>query len=128
MNLTPTHWQRFEGLAVLIACLLLYYYQDVSWLLFAVLFLVPDVSMIGYVRGAAVGALAYNLGHTYVLSIALGCVGLLLQHPTLIALSLIWTGHIGFDRFLGFGLKLSTGFNDTDLGRIGRASNRKQLA
>lgn len=29
--------------------------------------------------------------------------------------------HVGFDRALGYGLKLPTGFKDTHLGRIGRA-------
>ncbi len=32
----------------------------------------------------------------------------------------VWTAHIAMDRALGYGLKLSTGFSDTHLGRIGQ--------
>ncbi len=39
-----------------------------------------------------------------------------LLHP----IALIWFGHIGVDRLLGYGLKLPTGFQDTHHGRIGR--------
>lgn len=31
-------------------------------------------------------------------------------------IALVWAAHIGFDRVLGFGLKLPTGFRDTHLG------------
>jgi hypothetical protein len=37
------------------------------------------------------------------------------------AARLILGAHIGFDRALGFGLKLPTSFRDTHLGRIGRS-------
>ena len=37
-----------------------------SWGLFALLFLVPDVSMIGYFVNPRVGAITYNAVHTYV--------------------------------------------------------------
>ncbi|MEF9606012.1 DUF4260 family protein, partial [Paracoccus sp. PXZ] len=32
----------------------------------------------------------------------------------------LWLAHVGFDRVLGYGLKLPSGFRDTHLGRIGR--------
>jgi hypothetical protein len=32
----------------------------------------------------------------------------------------ILAAHVGFDRALGYGLKLPTSFRDTHLGRIGR--------
>ena len=38
----------------------------------------------------------------------------------LVQVALIWFGHIGVDRLLGYGLKLPTAFQDTHLGRIGR--------
>jgi hypothetical protein len=37
------------------------------------------------------------------------------NHQTVLALSLIWIAHIGFDRMLGFGLKYPTVFKDTHL-------------
>jgi hypothetical protein len=38
----------------------------------------------------------------------------------LLGIAAIWAAHIGFDRMLGYGLKYSSSFNDTHLGRIGR--------
>jgi hypothetical protein len=40
---------------------------------------------------------------------------------TLLAIAAVWAAHIGFDRMLGYGLKYSSAFGDTHLGRIGRA-------
>ena len=37
-------------------------------------------------------------------------------------LGLLWVAHVGFDRMMGYGLKESSGFNDTHLGRIGRGT------
>ena len=120
MHTFPAVWLRLEGLVVLIASLLLYAQHGRGWLLFAALFLAPDLSMLGYVRGPIVGAATYNAAHTYAVSLTLAILGLLLGQPVLVALSLIWSAHIGFDRALGYGLKLRSGFQDTHLGRIGR--------
>jgi hypothetical protein len=35
----------------------------------------------------------------------------------------VWIAHFAVDRASGHGLKLSTGFQDTHLGRIGRERN-----
>ena len=35
--------------------------------------------------------------------------------------ALVWAAHIGFDRALGYGLKLPHGFQSTHLGDLGRA-------
>jgi hypothetical protein len=40
--------------------------------------------------------------------------------PVLLAGSVL-LAHVGMDRALGYGLKLPTSFQDTHLGRIGRA-------
>lgn len=116
-----TYWLRLEGLAALLVSALLYARSGHGWLLFAALFLVPDLSMLGYLRGPAAGALSYNLVHTYAAPLALAGLGLLLGQPLMTALALIWTAHIGFDRALGYGLKRPTGFHDTHLGPIGPA-------
>ena len=39
----------------------------------------------------------------------------------LLSLAFILGAHIGFDRALGYGLKLPSGFKDTHLGRLGRS-------
>jgi hypothetical protein len=115
-------WLRAEGAAVFAAALVGHSIVGGSWLLFAVLFFVPDLAMLGYLVGPRFGAVAYNLAHTYVGPVALAGAGGLLGVPLLPALALIWAGHIGFDRMLGYGLKLPTDFRDTHLGRIGRTA------
>jgi hypothetical protein len=95
-----------------------------GWGLFALLFLVPDLSMLGYLRGARVGAVAYNVVHTYVGPALLAATAFLWLGPLWLGIALIWSAHIGLDRLLGYGLKLPTGFESTHLGPIGRARSR----
>jgi hypothetical protein len=110
-------WLRLEGAAVLLFAVGLYAWGDHSWLLFAVLFLSPDLSFLGYLAGARVGAMTYNALHSYVGPLALAAVLLLTGHAVMLAL--IWAAHLGFDRLVGYGLKYPTDFKDTHLGRIG---------
>jgi len=114
-------WLRFEGLAVLVAAVFFYREQRLSWLLFAVLFLVPDLSLLGYLAGSRAGAVAYNVAHSYLLPLLLLIASLFAGHRVLTLYALIWMAHIGFDRMVGYGLKYPWGFGDTHLGRIGKA-------
>jgi len=111
---------RLEGAAAFAAALALYAHAGFSWPMFALLFLAPDLAMLGYLIGPRAGAAAYNLVHTYALALPLALGGYLLASPLVLALGLILIAHIGMDRMLGYGLKLQTGFADTHLGRIGR--------
>jgi Domain of unknown function (DUF4260) len=111
---------RLEGFAAFAAAFLLYAHAGFSWPAFALLFLVPDVSMLAYFAGPRVGAFGYNLVHTYTLALVCVLSGFIGGVPVLTAAGLIWIAHIGFDRALGFGLKYPTGFGDTQLGRTGR--------
>ena len=111
---------RLEGLIVLLVSLMLYSGFGEGWVLFGVLFLAPDLSMLGYLAGPRVGAISYNAAHTYAASGALAGFGLALASPLAVALALIWTAHIGFDRAMGYGLKSPSGFHTTHLGQIGR--------
>ena len=116
---------RIEGVAVAVASVMLYYHHAGGWLMFVLLFLFPDLFMLGYLAGPRVGAVAYNLVHVYISPLVLGAVGVLFDVPLAVALALIWTAHIGFDRALGYGLKYATAFGDTHLGRLGRRIGRK---
>ena len=112
-------WLRAEGAAVLVAAVAGYWMLDASWLLFAVLLLVPDIGAIGYLAGPRVGALTYNIAHIYLgpaAALFAGVAGVAWGVPV----GLIWLAHIGMDRALGYGLKSPTGFRETHLGRIGR--------
>jgi uncharacterized protein DUF4260 len=111
--------RRLEGLVALGAGIAAYVWLGQSWILFAVLFLVPDLAMLGYLRSTRFGGLAYNLVHTYVAPAVLALLGLAVG-PLAYALAAIWVAHIGLDRMLGYGLKLDS-FEQTHLGPIGKA-------
>lgn len=116
---------RLEGAAVLLAALLAYGRLDAGWWTFAALFLVPDLSMLGYLAGPRVGAALYNAGHSYLAPALLAAVAFALDAPGLAA-ALIWAAHIGFDRMAGFGLKYESRFVDTHLGIVGRAAEAER--
>jgi uncharacterized protein DUF4260 len=111
---------RLEGVAAFAAAVAFYAQAGFSWPAFALFFLAPDLAMLAHFVGPRAGAIAYNLAHTYVLAAALTLAGFFGGVPALAAAGLIWIAHIGFDRALGYGLKYSSGFGDTHLGRIGR--------
>ena len=111
---------RVEWAAVAAGATILYALTGVSWWLFALLILAPDLSMLGYLAGPRLGALAYNAFHVLILPVLLALAGIWSGHAPATAVALVWIAHIAVDRALGYGLKLSTGFQDTHLGRIGR--------
>src|SRR3984885_15794396 len=113
-------WLRLEGLATLTISLCLYQRHGAPWLIFAILFLLPDLSMLGYLTGALVGAIAYNIAHSYILPIMLIIFAILTARVAVVPYALIWIAHIGFDRMLGYGLKYGSAFGHTHLGWIGR--------
>jgi hypothetical protein len=112
---------RLEGLLVLVAAMLAYDKFGAGWATFAWFFLVPDISFLGYLAGARVGAISYNLAHSYIGAMTCLIASQLFAIPLLLTVGIIWCAHIGFDRALGYGLKYATGFKFTHLGRIGRA-------
>ncbi|MEM8601955.1 MAG: DUF4260 domain-containing protein [Bacteroidota bacterium] len=111
---------RLEGALVLVACAWIYSGLNQGWMLFLLVFFAPDLAAVGYLAGKRTGAAAYNALHTYLGPLALGIVGGVLAMDVVVGVALIWGAHIGFDRALGFGLKLPTSFRDTHLGRIGK--------
>jgi hypothetical protein len=113
--MTPRPLLHLEGAAVLVASLFAYHWTHASWLQFALLFLLPDLSMLGYLANVRLGATAYNAIHTYLGPLALAGYSIQTSHPSLLPLSFIWIAHIGFDRMLGYGLKYPTQFKDTHL-------------
>ena len=116
---------RLEGLTLFAGMTLLYGFWGGPWWVYAVLFLAPDISFLGYLAGPKVGAIAYNAVHSYIVPMALMTAGFGFAPPLLLTIAMIWLAHIGFDRALGYGLKYSAGFGFTHLGRIGREARRR---
>ncbi|MGE0792512.1 MAG: DUF4260 domain-containing protein [Sandaracinaceae bacterium] len=112
---------RIEGLAAMSAAVIGFHFLGGSWAIFAALFLVPDLSLLGYRAGPRVGAILYNAGHSLIGPALLAAGALAFGAPTLVLGALVWVAHIGFDRALGYGLKHTDAFTSTHLGRIGRA-------
>jgi hypothetical protein len=113
---------RLEGLGLFLGMTLLYGVWDGSWWIYAILFLAPDLSFVGYLGGPRTGAAVYNAAHSYMLPMALMTTGFVTASPLLLSIAIIWLAHIGFDRALGYGLKYASGFGVTHLGRIGKPS------
>jgi hypothetical protein len=87
--MNPRPLLRLEGAAVLIVSLFSYYWSHGSWLPFALLFLVPDLSMVGYAANVRVGAIV----HTYVGPLVLAGYSFGSNRTAIVWLSLIWIAH-----------------------------------
>ena len=72
---------RLEGLTLFLGMVLLYAVWGGSWWVFALLFLVPDLSFAAYLAGPQTGAIVYNAAHSYLLPVALMTVGFALTEP-----------------------------------------------
>lgn len=114
-------WLRAEGLATFAAGLTGFLFLGLPWWVFPLLLIVPDVSMVGYLRGPRIGAIVYNVAHDLASGLATAGAGLALGSVPVAAAGAILVAHSGMDRLAGYGLKLPTSFRDTHLGRIGRS-------
>jgi hypothetical protein len=114
----PALLLRLEGAALFVATIVVYVHLHASWLLFAVLFLAPDLFMLGYLANPRLGSAVYNLAHTVALPLALLAWAFATRHPAAGAVATIWLSHIEWDRMLGYGLKYPTFFKDTHLQHV----------
>ena len=114
----PRFFLRIEGLVLFIGSLTLFGKTHQRWWWVPLLLFAPDIFMAGYVRSTKVGALIYNLGHSYLLPAITTFYGWYSNHFLLLAIGLIWFAHIGMDRFAGYGLKYDDNFKHTHLGNL----------
>jgi hypothetical protein len=82
-------------------------------------FLLPDLSMLGYLKNPRFGAFCYNTVHNYAAPTVLGLLSFA-HVPYSLTAARVWAAHIAFDRTLGYGLKDPSSFSFTHLGLIGR--------
>lgn len=111
---------RSEGVALLAMAAVLYGRYGRSWWLFLVLLAAPDLGLLGLLWSKRVGAMTYDLTHTYVPPAFLGLVGVLTGSGLAVALALVWFAHIGMDRALGLGLQYADGSGCTHLRKARR--------
>jgi Domain of unknown function (DUF4260) len=109
---------RFEGAALFALSVYGYRLTGAGWGLFLVLFLWPDLFMLGYLGNVGLGATLYNVAHVEALPVLLAGFAYAQHREALLAFALIWLAHIALDRALGFGLKYPTFFKDTHLQRV----------
>lgn len=118
---------RAEGAALFSGALVAFAALDISWWMFVALFLAPDIAFVFYLFGSREGAIAYNIMHSTIGPIVLGAIGwwmsLDILGMILAGCAVIWIAHVGFDRMLGYGLKYTSSFHDTHLGKIGRGKS-----
>lgn len=117
--------QRIENLALAAFIALAFIVAGFSWWWLFALFLAFDLSALGYIKNARVGAWWYNAVHNYTIPAVLGLgygASVLWESPVdfLGLLAGCWAFHVAVDRGLGYGLKLITSFSDTHLGTIGK--------
>jgi Domain of unknown function (DUF4260) len=116
----PLRILRSEGVVLLAAALAVYFAGlDQPWWLVPLLLFVPDVFMAGYAKSQRLGAILYNVAHSYPAPALLAALASVADEPLCQGVALVWFAHIGMDRALGYGLKYETNFKDTHLGRIG---------
>ena len=114
----PKFVLRLEGAVLFAASIAVFAAQGRQWWLYPALLLVPDIFMLGYLRNTRLGAVVYNIGHSYPAAAIVTTLGFLAASPMTIAIGAIWFGHIGWDRMFGYGLKYATSFKHTHLGDL----------
>ena len=109
---------RLESAAILALALYVYGKFGESWILFAVLFLIPDLTIPIYFVNRQAGSAAYNLVHFYAWPALLVGIAVGGGSGLLLSLGLTWFAHIGADRMLGLGLKYPIDFKQTHIQRL----------
>ncbi|WP_307190294.1 DUF4260 domain-containing protein [Geomicrobium sp. JCM 19039] len=118
MNVLNRRMLHIEGIAVFVVSLYLYATTGFSWWWFFLLLLAPDLSALGYLKDRRVGAVVYNVFHTYSFPLLLMLVSKMTGWNVVFAAAVIWLAHIGMDRALGYGLKYPSDFKHTHLQRV----------
>ena len=111
---------KLEELTQFIASIVVLYYLEVGivWWLWPIIFLSPDIGMIGYVVNTRVGAWTYNFFHFKSVAVIVIACGYFLPSMEMLVAGVILFGHAAMDRAMGFGLKYPDNFKHTHLGMM----------
>ncbi len=109
---------RAEGVVLLVGAAVVYVDADYNLWLALILFLAPDLALLGYLAGPRIGSYAYDAVHTTAVPVALGAAAFLGDWTLGIEIALIWLAHIGMDRAIGYGLKYADAPKPTHLQRV----------
>ncbi len=110
---------KLEQFFILVLAVFLFSRLPYAWWLYPLLFLTPDIGMLGYAAGPAVGAATYNILHHQGLAVLFYLAGTLGGTVLLQLIGTVLLGHSGFDRVMGYGLKYPDAFKHTHLGWLG---------
>jgi hypothetical protein len=116
----PVWFQRLESAAVAVLVVVAFVQLGFAWWWLLAVFLLWDLSMVGYLVSPEVGAISYNIGHSYLGPALLALTWVVAgdaRWPIFVALT--WAFHIAVDRLLGYGLKFTDRFTHTHLGEVG---------
>lgn len=82
------------------------------------IFFSPDISMLGYLINAKIGAITYNIFHHKGIAIVIIGIGCFMKVEVVLTTGILLFAHASFDRMMGYGLKYYSSFNDTHLGKL----------
>ncbi|XOV93386.1 MAG: DUF4260 domain-containing protein [Bacteroidota bacterium] len=111
---------QLEELAQFVASIIILVYLDVdiAWWLWPILFLAPDIGMIGYVVNPLVGSWTYNLFHMKSIALIITAFGFFTNNLAVLVSGVVLFGHSAMDRTMGYGLKYVHDFKHTHLGNL----------
>lgn len=114
-------------IAAVVTAIFFVSFAGFEWWWLLVIFALVDVSMAGYLINRHVGALVYNIGHSFIgpaILMAVYVFGGRVGQDWQLMVAMGWLFHIFVDRALGYGLKHVEGFHHTHLGPIGQAKKK----
>jgi hypothetical protein len=114
----PRLFLHLEGAITLITATVIFFQLGYPWWVFLLFLLAPDLSAIGYLGGAKVGSITYNMAHTSAFPLILALVSWVTGWSLGLPIAMIWLAHIGMDRMVGYGLKYPESFKQNHLGRV----------
>lgn len=111
---------KLEEIGVLAVSIFLLYKLNInlSWWLYLLLFLSPDIGMLGYIVNTKIGAFTYNFLHHKAVASILLILGVMESNNYFLLAGLLLLAHSSFDRILGYGLKYTDNFKHTNLGYL----------